>query len=47
MAEQRLLLKARSKDMHSQWKQGHVAWEDCTDTVRICADGIRKAKVQM
>ncbi|TRZ06891.1 hypothetical protein HGM15179_020217 [Zosterops borbonicus] len=43
-----LLLKLRSKmEIHSQWEQGHVAWEEYRDTVRMSGDGIRKAKAQM
>ena len=35
------------KEMHRQWKQGHVAWEEYRDAVQMCRDGIRKAKAQM
>ena len=30
--------------MNRQWDQGHVVWEEYRDTVRMCRDGIRKAK---
>lgn len=30
--------------MQKRWKQGHVAWEEYSDAVRMCRDGIRKAK---
>lgn len=39
------LVKLREKKgMHRQWKQGHVAWEEYRDAIRMCRDGIRKAK---
>ena len=39
-----LLVKLRSKkEMHRQWKQGHVAWEEYRDAAQMCRGGIRKA----
>jgi len=34
------------KEMHRQWKQGQVSWEDCRDAACLCKHGVRKAKVQ-
>ena len=43
-----LLVRLRyKKEMHSQWTQGHVAWEEYRDADWMCRDGIRKAKTQM
>ncbi|KAJ7402411.1 hypothetical protein BTVI_86713 [Pitangus sulphuratus] len=43
-----LLLKLRTKkEMHRQWKQGNLSWEEPRETVGMCRDGIRKAKAQM
>ena len=35
------------KEMHRQWKQGHMAWEEYRNAVQMCRDGIRKAKAWM
>jgi len=35
------------KEMHRQWKQGQVSWEDYRDTAWLCKHGVRKAKVQL
>ena len=37
------LLKCK-KEMHRQWNQGHVSWEEYRDAAWMCRDGIRKAK---
>ncbi|KAK4810519.1 LOW QUALITY PROTEIN: hypothetical protein QYF61_004482, partial [Mycteria americana] len=43
-----LLLKVqRKKEMHRQWNQGCVSWEEYRDTAWMCRDGIRKAKAQL
>ncbi|KFR07567.1 hypothetical protein Y956_13278, partial [Nipponia nippon] len=39
-------LKAK-KRLHRQWKKGLVSWEEDRDAVRLCKDGIRKAKAQL
>ncbi|KAK4811070.1 hypothetical protein QYF61_016356 [Mycteria americana] len=42
---QDLLVKLKGKkEMHRQWKQGQVSWEEYRDTARLCRDGVRKAK---
>ncbi|KAK4821784.1 hypothetical protein QYF61_002200 [Mycteria americana] len=42
---QDLLVKLKSKkEMHKQWKQGRVSWEEYRDSVWLCRDGVRKAK---
>lgn len=35
------------EEMHRQWERGQVSWEEYWDTVRLCRDGVRKAKMQM
>ena len=32
------------KEMHRQWKQGQVSWEEYRDAASLCRDGVRKAK---
>ncbi|KFW02563.1 hypothetical protein N327_13593, partial [Fulmarus glacialis] len=32
------------KEMHRQWKQGQVSWEEYRDAVQLCRDRVRKAK---
>ncbi|KFV39560.1 hypothetical protein N328_00917, partial [Gavia stellata] len=45
---QDLLVKRKSnKEMHRQWKQGQVSWEEYRDTAQLGRDGFRKAKVQL
>ncbi|KFQ81143.1 hypothetical protein N335_03187, partial [Phaethon lepturus] len=39
-------LKGR-KEMHRQWKQGQVSWEEYRDAARLCRDGVRKDKVKL
>ncbi|KAK4825509.1 hypothetical protein QYF61_000022 [Mycteria americana] len=34
-------------EMHRQWKQGEVSWEEYRDAAPLCRDGIRKAKAQL
>ena len=42
-----LLLRLRDKkDVHTQWKQGHVSPEEHKDAAWTCRDGIRKARSQ-
>ena len=41
-----MLVKLQSKrELHRQWKQGQVSWEEHRDTARLCRDGVRRAKV--
>ncbi|KAK4829240.1 hypothetical protein QYF61_002505 [Mycteria americana] len=43
-----LLVKLKGKkEMHRQWKQGQISWEEYRDLARLCRDGLRKAKGQM
>ncbi|KAK4828806.1 hypothetical protein QYF61_000863 [Mycteria americana] len=43
-----LLVKLKGKnEMHRQWKQGQVFWEEYRDTACLCRDGVRKAKAQL
>ena len=43
-----LLVKLKGKkEMHRQWKQGQVSWEEYRDTARLCRDGVRKAKARL
>ena len=43
-----LLVKMREKKgKYRQWTQGCVTWEESSDAVQTCRDGIRKAKAQM
>ncbi|KGL92594.1 hypothetical protein N301_15996, partial [Charadrius vociferus] len=45
---QDLLVKLKGKkEMHRQWKQGQVSWEEYRDAAQLCRDGVRKAKVQL
>jgi len=45
---QDLLVKLKGKkEMHRQWKQGQVSWEEYKDTAQQCRSGVRKAKVQL
>ncbi|KFW11305.1 hypothetical protein N327_10989, partial [Fulmarus glacialis] len=40
-----LLVKLKDKkEMHRQWKQGQVSWEEYRDAARLRRDGVRKAK---
>jgi len=41
---QDLLVKVKSqRELHRQWKQGRVSWQEYRDTARWCGDGVRKA----
>ncbi|KAK4825261.1 hypothetical protein QYF61_025722 [Mycteria americana] len=43
-----LLVKLKGKkEMHRQWKQGQVSWEEYRDTAWLCRGGVRKAKAQL
>ncbi|KFW06482.1 hypothetical protein N327_08664, partial [Fulmarus glacialis] len=45
---QDLLVKLKGKkEVHRQWKQGQVSWEEYRDAAQLCRDQIRKAKVRM
>jgi len=39
-------LKGR-KEMHRQWKQGQVSWEEHRDAAWLCRGEVRKAKGQL
>jgi len=48
MAESRPAGQTKGKqEMHRQWKQGQVSWEEYRDAAQLCRDGIRKAKAQL
>jgi len=41
-----LLVKLKGKrELHSQWKQGQVSWEEYRDAAWLCREGVRRAKV--
>jgi len=43
-----LLVKLKGKrELHTQWKQGQVSWEDYRDAVQLCRDGVRRAKARL
>ncbi|KFQ69267.1 hypothetical protein N335_01811, partial [Phaethon lepturus] len=43
-----LLVKLKGKkEMHRQWKQGQVSWEEYRDAAQLCRHGVRKTKVQL
>lgn len=43
-----MLVKVKGKkEMHSQWRQGEVTWEEYRNAVWLSRDGVRKAKVQL
>ncbi|KFQ85226.1 hypothetical protein N337_10020, partial [Phoenicopterus ruber ruber] len=43
-----LLVKLKGKkEMHRQWKQGQVSWEEYRDAAWLCRYGVRKAKAWM
>ena len=43
-----MLVKLKSKrELHRQWKQGQVTWEEYRDAAHLCRDGVRKAKAQL
>ncbi|KAK4809167.1 hypothetical protein QYF61_006425 [Mycteria americana] len=35
------------RELHRQWKQGQVTWEEYRDTACLCSDGVGKAKAQL
>ncbi|KFQ78147.1 hypothetical protein N335_09061, partial [Phaethon lepturus] len=35
------------KEMHRQWKQGQVSWDEYRDAAWFCRDGVRRAKAQL
>ncbi|KFQ50610.1 hypothetical protein N334_03009, partial [Pelecanus crispus] len=43
-----LLVKLKSKrELHRQWKQGQVSWEEYREAAWWCREGVRKAKAQL
>jgi len=43
-----LLVKLKhKKEMHRQWNQGHVSWEEYRYVASMCRDGIGKARAQV
>ncbi|KFQ53018.1 hypothetical protein N334_04373, partial [Pelecanus crispus] len=43
-----LLVKLKIKrELHRQWKQGQVSWEEYREAARLCREGVRKAKAQL
>jgi len=45
---QDLLVKLKGKkEMHRQWKQGQLTWEEYRDAARLYRDGVRKVKAQL
>ena len=45
---QGMLIKLRKKrELHRQWKQGQVTWEEYRDAARLCRDEARRAKAWM
>ncbi|PKU42375.1 hypothetical protein llap_7322 [Limosa lapponica baueri] len=43
-----LLVKLNGKnEMHRQWKQGQVSWEEYREAAQLCRDWVRKAKAQL
>ena len=36
-----------TKEMHRQWKQKQITWDEYGDATRLCRDDIRKAKGQL
>ncbi|KFQ02734.1 hypothetical protein N329_11861, partial [Haliaeetus albicilla] len=45
---QDLLVKLKGKkEMHRQWRQGQVSWEEYKDDAQLCRDGVRKTKAWM
>ncbi|PKU43628.1 hypothetical protein llap_6060 [Limosa lapponica baueri] len=35
------------KEIHRQWKQEQVSWEEYRDAAQLCKDDVRKAKAQL
>jgi len=45
---QDLLIKLKGKrELHRQWKQGQVSWEEYRDAARLCRDEVRRPKAQL
>ncbi|KFQ31696.1 hypothetical protein N332_00599, partial [Mesitornis unicolor] len=45
---QDLLAKLKGKiELHRQWKQGQVSWEEYRDVAWVCRDEVKKAKAQL
>ncbi|KFQ59414.1 hypothetical protein N334_04442, partial [Pelecanus crispus] len=45
---QDLLVKLKSKrELHRQWKQRQVSWEEYREAAQLCREGVRKAKAQL
>ncbi|KAK4820966.1 hypothetical protein QYF61_009211 [Mycteria americana] len=45
---QDMLVRLKSKrELHRQWKQGQVTWEEYRDAACLGRDGVRKAKAQL
>jgi len=43
-----MLVKLKSKrELHRQWKQGQVSWEEYRDADRLCKEGVRRAKARV
>ena len=43
-----MLVKLKSKrELHRQWKQEQVSWEEYRDAAWLCRGGVRRAKVQL
>jgi len=43
-----LLVKLKgSRELHRQWKQGQVSWEEYRDAARLCSDEVKRAKAQL
>ncbi|KFQ63779.1 hypothetical protein N334_06073, partial [Pelecanus crispus] len=43
-----MLVKLKSKrELHRQWKQGQVSWEEYREAAQFCGDGVGKAKAQL
>jgi len=34
-------------ELHRQWMQGQVCWEEYRNAARLCRDEVRRAKVQL
>jgi len=45
---QDLLVKLKgNRELHREWKQGQVSWEEYRDVTRFCRDEFRRPKVQL
>jgi len=45
---QDLLVKLKSKrELHRQWEQGQVSWEEYRDAPQLCRDRVRRAKARL